>query len=152
MQVKSTTLALLYAASSVSAAALGGKMAYAAEKTVKEDADFGLCIPTMKFEGGLGGRAASDFTFLPTDPLCARGQQEALNPSKPTSHRAGILNADQGQTSSQTESVINSAQHAAPMKPRRTCAETPKPRFEPWVLATSQRPTPGIRCSALAVP
>lgn len=35
----------------------------------------------MKFEGGLGGRPATEFTFLPIDPLCAQGQQEALNPS-----------------------------------------------------------------------
>lgn len=43
--------------------------------------DFGLCVPTMKFEGGLDGRPATEFTFLPIDPLCAEGQQEALNPS-----------------------------------------------------------------------
>lgn len=36
----------------------------------------------MKFEGGLGGRPATEFTFLPIDPLVAQGQQEALNPSK----------------------------------------------------------------------
>ena len=35
----------------------------------------------MKFEGGLGGRPATEFTFLPIDPLVAQGQQEALNPS-----------------------------------------------------------------------
>ncbi|KAL2434964.1 hypothetical protein ABEF95_011659 [Exophiala dermatitidis] len=44
-------------------------------------ADFGKCVPTMKFEGGLGGRPATEFTFLPIDPLCAQGQQEALNPN-----------------------------------------------------------------------
>ncbi|KIW38314.1 uncharacterized protein PV06_09289 [Exophiala oligosperma] len=44
-------------------------------------ADFGLCKPTMKFEGGLGGRPATEFTFLPIDPLVAQGQQEALNPN-----------------------------------------------------------------------
>ena len=37
----------------------------------------------MKFEGGLDGRPATEFTFLPIDPLCAQGQEEALNPSKP---------------------------------------------------------------------
>ncbi|KAI1614376.1 hypothetical protein EDD36DRAFT_225232 [Exophiala viscosa] len=81
MHLETTAVALLYAASSVSAAALGTKMSWGAEKTVKESADFGLCIPTMKFEGGLGERAAPDFTFLPMDPLCARGQQEAQNPN-----------------------------------------------------------------------
>jgi hypothetical protein len=51
-------------------------------------ADFGLCVPTMKFEGGLGGRPATEFTFLPIDPLVAQGQQEALNPS---TYRPGII-------------------------------------------------------------
>jgi len=36
----------------------------------------------MSFEGGRGNRPATEFTFLPIDPLCAQGQQEALNPSK----------------------------------------------------------------------
>jgi hypothetical protein len=35
----------------------------------------------MKFEGGLDGRPATEFTFLPIDPLVAKGQEEALNPS-----------------------------------------------------------------------
>lgn len=43
--------------------------------------DFGLCVPTIKFEGGLGGRPATEFTFQMIDPLAARGQQEALNPN-----------------------------------------------------------------------
>lgn len=76
MKVETAAVALLFATTSV--AAPSGRLS---EKTIKEDPDFGLCIPTMKFEGGLGGRSAGDFTFLPTDPLCARGQQEALNPS-----------------------------------------------------------------------
>jgi hypothetical protein len=41
----------------------------------------GLCIPTIKFEGGLGGRPATEFTFQIIDPLAAQGQQEALNPN-----------------------------------------------------------------------
>jgi len=48
---------------------------------MREDPDFGLCIPTIKFEGGIGGRPSMDFTFLPSDPLCARGQQENANPN-----------------------------------------------------------------------
>lgn len=35
----------------------------------------------MKFEGGIGNRPDTEFTFLPIDPLCAQGQQEALNPN-----------------------------------------------------------------------
>lgn len=44
-------------------------------------ADFGLCIPTMDFVGGRNGRKGTEFTFLPTDDLVAKGQQEALNPN-----------------------------------------------------------------------
>ncbi|KAL1630464.1 hypothetical protein SLS56_004864 [Neofusicoccum ribis] len=43
--------------------------------------DFGLCVPTIKFEGGLGGRPATEFTFQAIDALVAKGQQEALNPN-----------------------------------------------------------------------
>ncbi|KAH7001321.1 hypothetical protein EDB80DRAFT_89193 [Ilyonectria destructans] len=43
--------------------------------------DFGLCQPTMARVAGLNGRAATEFTFIPQDPLCAQGQQEALNPN-----------------------------------------------------------------------
>ncbi|KAK0725185.1 hypothetical protein B0H67DRAFT_550805 [Lasiosphaeris hirsuta] len=43
--------------------------------------DFGLCIPTIKFVGGLGGRPATEFTFQAIDPLVSKGQQEALNPN-----------------------------------------------------------------------
>lgn len=77
MLVKSTAVALMVAVSSTSASV----MSYGKESVIKAEPDFGLCIPTMKFEGSLGGRSAADFTFLPTDPLCARGQQEASNPS-----------------------------------------------------------------------
>jgi hypothetical protein len=31
--------------------------------------------------GGLNGRPADEFTFIPQDPLVAEGQQEALNPN-----------------------------------------------------------------------
>ncbi|KAK0108115.1 hypothetical protein ONS95_002938 [Cadophora gregata] len=43
--------------------------------------DFGLCVPTMKFELGLNGRSATAGTFQAQDPLCNKGQQEALNPA-----------------------------------------------------------------------
>ncbi|KAF4954762.1 hypothetical protein FGADI_5060 [Fusarium gaditjirri] len=43
--------------------------------------DFGVCQPTMARIGGLNGRPADEFTFIPQDPLVAEGQQEALNPN-----------------------------------------------------------------------
>jgi hypothetical protein len=43
--------------------------------------DFGVCQPTIAFIGGLNGRPADEFTFVPQDPLVAEGQQEALNPN-----------------------------------------------------------------------
>lgn len=45
------------------------------------DADFGLCTPTMDFQLGRADRKATEGTFLPTDPLVAEGQQDALNPN-----------------------------------------------------------------------
>ncbi|THV47609.1 hypothetical protein BGAL_0300g00150 [Botrytis galanthina] len=43
--------------------------------------DFGLCVPTIKFEAGLNGRKDTEFTFQAIDPLVNKGQQEALNPN-----------------------------------------------------------------------
>ena len=59
--------------------------------------DFGKCNPTIKFEGGLGGRpgkwghlslviilltlVATEFTFQSQDPKISAIQQEALNPN-----------------------------------------------------------------------
>jgi len=75
-------VALLFAVGSASAAAIASTVTYGTtEKTFHEDPDFGLCIPTMKYAGGLGGRSSMDIAFLPADPLCAKGQQEALNPN-----------------------------------------------------------------------
>ncbi|KAK3484682.1 uncharacterized protein B0T23DRAFT_57446 [Neurospora hispaniola] len=51
------------------------------QKSTLAGADFGLCVPTMSFVGGRGNRKATEFTFLPKDPLVAKGQQEALNPN-----------------------------------------------------------------------
>ncbi len=76
--VDSTTAAAASTAAATTAAAGNGTV----QPSTVAGADFGLCVPTMKFEGGLGGRPATEFTFLPIDPLCAQGQQEALNPSK----------------------------------------------------------------------
>lgn len=44
-------------------------------------ADFGQCTPTIDFQLGREGRKADEGTFLPTDPLVAEGQQDALNPN-----------------------------------------------------------------------
>ncbi|KAL2427302.1 hypothetical protein ABEF95_011433 [Exophiala dermatitidis] len=97
MIVKTSILALLVAGSA-SAAAL--KHAGHGHVTVKQyssqtrtetvilqdEADFGLCLPTMKYvtmkyDGGMGGRSATDFGFLPADSLCAEGQAAASNPN-----------------------------------------------------------------------
>ena len=43
--------------------------------------DFGSCVPTMKFVGGLNGRPADEFTFQAIDEQIAANQQEALNPN-----------------------------------------------------------------------
>lgn len=43
--------------------------------------DFGLCVPTMKFEAGLDGRKTTESTFQAIDPLINKGQEEALNPN-----------------------------------------------------------------------
>lgn len=43
--------------------------------------DFGLCVPTMKFEPGLDGRKDTEFSFQAQDPLINKGQEEALNPA-----------------------------------------------------------------------
>lgn len=42
--------------------------------------DFGLCVPTMKFEAGLDGRSTTESTFQAIDPLVNKGQEEAKNP------------------------------------------------------------------------
>lgn len=43
--------------------------------------DFGLCVPTIKFELALNGRKATEATFQAIDPLVNKGQEEALNPN-----------------------------------------------------------------------
>lgn len=70
-----TLLVALLAASTASASALRFRQANGTAP------DFGQCIPTMDFQFGREGRAADEGTFLPTDPLVAQGQQDALNPN-----------------------------------------------------------------------
>ncbi|KAI1408752.1 hypothetical protein F5Y13DRAFT_194004 [Hypoxylon sp. FL1857] len=75
MQTKTLIIALF--AASTSAAALKGRQ----NNNANAAADFGQCTPTMSFELGRPGRKADEGTFLPTDALVAKGQQDALNPS-----------------------------------------------------------------------
>lgn len=51
------------------------------QKSTIPGLDFGLCVPTMKFEPGLNGRPVTEFTYQAIDPLVNKGQQEALNPN-----------------------------------------------------------------------
>ena len=69
-----TTLALALFAASAATAKLFPRQA-------NGGADFGACTPTMDFQLGREGRKADEGTFLPTDPLVAKGQQDALNPN-----------------------------------------------------------------------
>ncbi|KAH6845750.1 hypothetical protein B0I37DRAFT_191643 [Chaetomium sp. MPI-CAGE-AT-0009] len=75
MYTKTILLALL-AASTASAGVLHFRQANSTGA-----ADFGECTPTMDFQFGRNGRAADEGTFLPSDPLVAEGQSEALNPN-----------------------------------------------------------------------
>jgi hypothetical protein len=74
MYFPATLLTLLAVASTASAAAVSQRQA-------NGGADFGTCTPTMDFQLGRPGRKATEGTFLPTDPLVAKGQQDALNPN-----------------------------------------------------------------------
>ncbi|MCJ1309374.1 hypothetical protein MMC25_003033 [Agyrium rufum] len=66
---------------------------------------FGKCTPTIAFEGGLGGRPATEFTFQIIDPLARGGQEEALNPNIISSalcnqliNVCGVAKGDAGET------------------------------------------------------
>ncbi|KAF4629305.1 hypothetical protein G7Y89_g8841 [Cudoniella acicularis] len=50
-------------------------------RAVAAGVDFGSCTPTIDFELGRPGRKATEGTFLPTDPVVAKGQEDALNPN-----------------------------------------------------------------------
>ncbi len=73
----STVLLALFAAATASASVVSVRAAAAAAGA----ADFGKCTPTIDFQLGRPGRKATEGTFLPTDPLVAKGQQDALNPN-----------------------------------------------------------------------
>jgi len=55
--------------------------AAAINTTAAGAADFGTCSPAMDFQLGRPGRKATEGTFLPTDPVVAKGQEDALNPN-----------------------------------------------------------------------
>lgn len=86
--VQATSAAAASAASSstsTSAAATASTAAASGNSTVQASTiaglDFGLCVPTIKFEAGLDGRKDTEFTFQAIDPLVNKGQEEALNPN-----------------------------------------------------------------------
>ncbi|KAJ9136844.1 hypothetical protein NKR23_g9543 [Pleurostoma richardsiae] len=78
MHATTTILVTLFASLSSAAALYPRQNATAAAAGA---ADFGQCTPTMDFQLGRPGRKADEGTFLPTDPLVAKGQQDALNPN-----------------------------------------------------------------------
>ncbi|TEY64566.1 hypothetical protein BOTCAL_0146g00130 [Botryotinia calthae] len=69
------------AATSAASSALTNSTSSSAQASSITGLDFGLCVPTMKFEAGLNGRKDTEFTFQAIDPLVNKGQQEALNPN-----------------------------------------------------------------------
>jgi hypothetical protein len=81
MQTPSILLALLLAATATASCI----PAAAASNTTASvsSSDFGTCSPAMDFQLGRAqfNRKATEGTFLPTDPVVAKGQQDALNPN-----------------------------------------------------------------------
>jgi len=68
MHAQTLILALLAAASASAA-------------VMPRAAQFGTCNPAISFALGRPGRKATEGTFLPVDPVVAKGQQDALNPN-----------------------------------------------------------------------
>jgi len=68
MQIKAFIVTVLFAVTATASA-------------VPRAGAFGKCTPTMDFQFGRPGRKATEGTFLPTDPLVAKGQGDALNPN-----------------------------------------------------------------------
>ncbi|CAD6504207.1 BgTH12-05941 [Blumeria graminis f. sp. triticale] len=52
---------------------------------------FGKCVPKMIFQGGLGTRPKTEFTFQSSDPTCSEGQSENSNPNIITSHIRDVV-------------------------------------------------------------
>ncbi|ATZ45350.1 hypothetical protein BCIN_01g01480 [Botrytis cinerea B05.10] len=78
---RAATSAAVAAATSAASSALTNSTSSSAQASSITGLDFGLCVPTMKFEAGLNGRKDTEFTFQAIDPLVNKGQQEALNPN-----------------------------------------------------------------------
>ncbi|KIV94641.1 hypothetical protein PV10_02389 [Exophiala mesophila] len=68
------------------AAALPAVSAKASPDSFDVQPDFGFCVPTLKYEGGLGGRADDDFAYLAVDPVITQDGKESTNPSVIISH------------------------------------------------------------------
>ncbi|CAD6504209.1 BgTH12-05943 [Blumeria graminis f. sp. triticale] len=67
------------------------KDASAAEADGGDGGVFGKCEPKMIFQGGLGNRPETEFTFQSSDPTCSDGQGEALNPNIITKHIKDVV-------------------------------------------------------------
>lgn len=113
----------------------------AGQKTTIAGDDFGTCNPTMKFEGGLGGRPATEFTFQSQDPAIIAIQEEALNPSE-SFHPA--MDALTFQISSRRGFVIHSPTSAVLMLPPKLLVPVHSHRFRHWVRGISRQLRLGI--------
>jgi hypothetical protein len=85
MQTPSILLALLLAATATASCipAAAPIASSSASQAAAASSDFGTCSPAMDFQLGRAqfNRKATEGTFLPTDPVVAKGQQDALNPN-----------------------------------------------------------------------
>ncbi|ERS97841.1 uncharacterized protein SPSK_03479 [Sporothrix schenckii 1099-18] len=76
-----SSVASVGAAGAASSTGAAGPVVNGVQQSTIAGLDFGLCVPTIKFEAGLDGRKATEFTFQAIDPLVNKGQEEALNPN-----------------------------------------------------------------------
>ncbi|KAH8901394.1 hypothetical protein GQ53DRAFT_5510 [Thozetella sp. PMI_491] len=87
--------------------------------------DFGLCVPTIKFEAGLNGRKDTENTFQAIDPLVNQGQQEALNPAIITNRIKDQLTNVCGANQAAKDAVVAAAAKVAALGVRDvTVADT----------------------------
>ncbi|KAE9371948.1 hypothetical protein N431DRAFT_466242 [Stipitochalara longipes BDJ] len=122
MQTPSIFLALLLAASAsaacvpaaaatstttASVATSAAASSSSSNSTVSASTSFGTCSPAMDFQFGRAAfnRKATEGTFLPTDPVVAKGQGDALNPNIITNaicnnliNNCGLKQGDAGET------------------------------------------------------
>lgn len=87
------------AAGAASSSGAAGAIVNGVQQSTISGLDFGLCVPTIKFEAGLDGRKDTEFTFQAIDPLVNKGQEEALNPNiitnRITDQLTNVCNANQ---------------------------------------------------------